>query len=377
LSSLAYTVPATQGLDPGAPSERPATSTRESDELGFRSQSLAPEVPVEVAMGAAGSEGSGDRLSERVRRVLRVRHYSLRTERAYLGWMTRFVVYHGRRHPDELGTHEVIEFLTHLAVDRRVSPSTQRQAQSALVFLYRTVMGRELDGLEAAVRARRERSAPVVMSLDEVRLVLDELSGVHRLIGTLLYGSGLRLIECLSVRVQDLDFGRNQLCVRQGKGRKDRYTTLPASLRSAMEEHLDAVRATHAGDLKSGEGCAPLPYALERKLGARASRDWGWQWIFPARGCTPDPRTGEIFRYHIHPSAPQRAIRAAARRARIGKRVTTHTFRHSFATHLLEAGADIRTVQELLGHRDLKTTMIYTHVARSGPLGVTSPAERL
>jgi integron integrase len=316
-------------------------------------------------------------LSDRVRRVLRVRHYSLRTEHAYLGWMTRFVNYHGRRHPDEMGTGEVIGFLTHLAVDRRVSPSTQRQAQSALVFLYRTVMGRDLDGLEAAVRARGERAVPVVMSLDEVRLVLDQLAGVHRLIATLLYGSGLRLIECLSLRVKDLDFERNQLCVRQGKGRKDRYTTLPSMLRSAMEVHLDTVRATHARDLNTGEGCAPLPYALERKLGARIATDWGWQWIFPARTRSPDPRTGKILRYHIHPSAPQRAIRAAARRARIDKRITTHTFRHSFATHLLEAGADIRTVQELLGHSDLKTTMIYTHVARSGPLGATSPAERL
>jgi integron integrase len=215
------------------------------------------------------------------------------------------------------------------------------------------------------------------MSVEEVRAVLAQLDGVYRLIGTLLYGSGLRLIEALRLRVKDLDFRRNQLCVRQGKGRKDRFTTLAASLQAPLDAHLLQVRRTHGADRAQGAGCAPLPYALERKLGAEAARSWEWQWIFPASRLTPDTRTGEMVRYHLHPSAPQRAIRAAARAADIAKRITTHTFRHSFATHLLEAGTDIRTVQELLGHSDLKTTMIYTHVARSGPMGVTSPAERL
>ncbi len=306
-----------------------------------------------------------------------MRHYSLRTEQTYLSWMTRFVKFHGGRRPDEMGSPEIVAFLTHLAVDRKVSPATQRQAQSAVVFLYRTVMGRRLDGLEASVRARGDQPTPVVMTIEEVRGVIGQLRGVPRLVATLLYGEGLRLTECLRLRVKDLDFARGQLCVRQGKGRKDRYTALPESLRGPMDEHLACVRKRHDRDLREGQGCAPLPHALARKLGPAEARSLIWQWVFPARSLSIDPRTGEALRYHLHPSAPQRAVRQAARRAGIQKRVTTHTFRYSFATHLLESGTDIRTLQELLGHRSLKTTMIYTHVARSGPLGVTSPADRL
>lgn len=317
------------------------------------------------------------RLSDRVRDVLRRRHYSLRTEKSYLAWMTRFVLFHHRRHPEEMGATEVIAFLTHLAVERHVSASTQRQAKSALVFLYRTVLDRELPGLEDAVRARGDRSVPVVLTIDEVRLILAELEGRQRLIATMLYGGGLRLIECLRLRVKDLDFGRSQLCVRQGKGRKDRYTTLPKRLAEPMAEHLARVRALHLEDLRKGHGCAPLPYALQRKLGARESAAWEWQWIFPAHRLSIDPRTGALVRYHLHPTSPQRAVKNAVHRAQIAKRVTTHTFRHSFATHLLEGGTSIRTLQELLGHRDVKTTMIYTHVANSGPFGVTSPADKL
>ncbi len=317
------------------------------------------------------------RLSARVRDVLRRRHYSLRTEKTYLAWMTRFVLFHGKRQPEDMGTAEVIAFLTHLAVERRVSPSTQRQAKSALVFLYRTVMERKLEGLESAVRARGERSVPIVLTIDEVRAILDALNGRHRLIATMLYGSGLRLSECLRLRVKDLDFARSQLCVRQGKGRKDRYTALSKAVVAPMEEHLRRVRALHSEDLRKGHGCAPLPYALEQKFGAREAAAWRWQWVFPADRLGVDPRTGALVRHHIHPSAPQRAVKSAARRAGIQKRVTTHTFRHSFATHLLEGGTSIRTLQELLGHSDLKTTMIYTHVASSGPFGVTSPADRL
>jgi integron integrase len=316
------------------------------------------------------------RLSQRVRDVLRRRHYSFRTERAYLAWMKRFVLYHGGRHPEQMDAAEVVEFLTHLAVQRRVSAATQRQAQSALVFLYRTVLGRGLEGLEASVRARPSRPVPVVMSVEEVRAVLAELCGTHRLIATLLYGGGLRLLECLRLRVKDIDFSRSQLCVRQGKGRKDRFTTLPGSLRPVMTRHLAEVRAIHQRDLAQGYGRAPLPHALDRKLSTSA-RDWPWQWVFPASRLTRDPSSGHTTRYHLHESAPQRAVRRAALHAGIEKRITTHTFRHTFATHLLEAGVDIRNVQELLGHRDLKTTMIYTHVTRSGPLGVTSPADRL
>jgi integron integrase len=302
-----------------------------------------------------------------VRDVLRVRHYSLRTEEAYMMWMTRFVRFHRNRHPEAMGADEVIALLTHLAVHLHVSPSTQRQAQSALAFLYRTVLGVRLDGLEAAVRARGERPAPIVMSVDEVRAVLAEMRGTHQLIATLLYGSGLRLIEGLQVRVKDLDFDRNQLCVRQGKGRKDRYTTLAGSLGDPMREHLKKVRRLYTKDRHDDQGCAPLPYALERKLGSAAAKAWEWQWVFPSSRLSIDPRTGALQRYHLDRSGPQRAVRAAAQAAGLAKRITTHTFRHSFATHLLEAGTDIRSVQELLGHRDLKTTMIYTHIARSGP----------
>ncbi len=229
------------------------------------------------------------RLSDRVRAVLWVRHYSLRTEQTYLSWMTRFVKYHGGRHPDGMGTAEVVAFLTHLAVDLDVSPATQRQAQSALVFLYRIVMGRRLDGLEAAVRARSERPAPVVMTIDEVRAVLARLDGVPLIIATLLYGGGLRLMECLRIRVKDLDFARKQLCVRHGKGGKDRRTPLPVSIRVSIEEHLEGVRALHERDLRDGQGGAPLPHALARKLGPAESMALGWQWVFPARRLGVDP----------------------------------------------------------------------------------------
>jgi integron integrase len=310
-----------------------------------------------------------------VRDVLRRRHYSPRTEKAYIDWMSRVVRYHGGRPPEDMGVDEVVEFLTHLAVDRHVAAATQRQALSALLFLYRTVLGRDLAGVEAHVRSKSSRNAPVVLSVSEVRRVLAAMRGQNQLIATLLYGGGLRLIECLRVRVKDLDWERHQLCVRQGKGRRDRFTTLPASLRPALTEHLEGLRATHLADVASGCGVT-LPDALERKLGS-ASRAWEWQWVFPAARLTRDSRSGERRRHDVHESAPQRAVRRAAAAAGVGKRVTTHTFRHSFATHLLESGTDIRTVQELLGHRDLKTTMIYTHVTKSGPYGVKSPADLL
>lgn len=227
------------------------------------------------------------------------------------------------------------------------------------------------------LRPRGDRPVPVVMTLEEVRAVLAHLGGTHRLVATLLYGGGLRLIEGLRLRVKDLDFGRRQLSVRHGKGRKDRLTSLPASARDLLQDHLADVHRLHERDLAAGKGCAPLPFAFGRKLGPSAAKAWEWQWVFPARRRAFDQRTGAVVRYHLHPSAAQRAVREAARAAGLEKRITTHTFRHSFATHLLEAGTDIRTIQDLLGHRDLRTTMIYTHVARSGPHGVTSPADRL
>jgi integron integrase len=316
------------------------------------------------------------RLSDRVRDVLRRRHYSRRTEKTYIDWMSRFVRYHARRAPEEMGAPEVVAFLTHLAVERHVSAGTQRQALSALLFLYRVVLERDLDGIEVHVRARSTRSAPVVMTPAEVRAVLAAMRGQNRLIATLLYGGGLRLTECLRLRVKDLDWERGQLCVRQGKGHRDRFTTLPASIRPPLTSHLDLRRAQHRRDLAEGCSGASLPDALALKLGASSS-EWPWQWLFSATKLSRDPLTDELRRYHLHESAPQRAVRRAAMAAGLTKRVTTHTFRHSFATHLLEAGTDIRTVQELLGHRDLKTTMIYTHVTRSGPYGVKSPADRL
>ena len=311
-----------------------------------------------------------------MRDLLRRRHYSPRTEKSYLAWMTRFVLFHDRRPPEEMGRDEVVAFLTHLAADRQVSPATQRQALSALLFLYRTVLGRHLDGVEVEVRTGAPRPAPVVLSLDEVRTVLAKMRGQNQLIATLLYGGGLRLIEGLRLRVKDLDWERHQLCVRQGKGRKDRFTTLPASARPALERHLEGLRNLHEADRAAGTSGVELPDGLDRKF-RNAGRGWGWQWLFPATRIATDRRTGEWRRPHVHPTAPQRAVRQAARDAGLAKRVTTHTFRHSFATHLLESGTDIRTVQELLGHRDLKTTMIYTHVVKSGPLGVRSPADRL
>jgi integron integrase len=314
------------------------------------------------------------RLLDRVRRCARLRHLSARTEEAYLGWIRRFILFHAKRHPDAMGPPEVIAFLTHLAVERRVSARTQNQALAALVFLYRAVLGRELEGLDAAARAGSARPLPVVLSRDEVRAVLDALDGVVQLVATLLYGSGLRLLEALRLRVKDLDFARAQVVVRQGKGRRDRAAPFPRRAREPLARHLEAVRVLHERDRAAGVGVS-LPDALDRKYPG-ASTEWGWQWVFPATRFWVGADGGRL-RHHLHETVVQRAVRQAAARAGLAKRVTCHSFRHSFATHLLEDGADIRTVQELLGHRDLRTTMIYTHVANRGPLGVTSPADRL
>lgn len=335
---------------------------------------------------AASSAESADpprapRLLERVALEARRRRLAPATERAYRDWVRRFVLFHGRRHPRELGAGEVAAFLGHLATERGVAAATQNQALAALLFLYRDVLGIDLGALPEATRARRPKRLPTVLSRAEARRLLEALRQGGRaaqlpwLVASLLYGGGLRVKEALRLRVQDLDFDRFELTVRAGKGDRDRRTTLPATLVEPLREHLARVRELHAADLAAGRGDVALPHALATKLPG-AARDWAWQWVFPAPKLSTDPRTGRAARHHVYPERIQRAVRAAAQRAGIAKRVTCHTLRHSFATHLLEAGYDIRTVQELLGHRQVSTTMVYTHVLNKGGLGVRSPLDR-
>ena len=316
------------------------------------------------------------RLLDRVRLAVRVRHYSRRTEDAYVTWVRRYVLFHGKRHPSELGPGRVAAFLSSLATTGRVSASTQNQALSALTFLYRVILGADLGTLPAVVRARQPQRLPVVLDRGEVRAVLAQLKGTAWLVTALLYGAGLRLNECLELRVKDIDFARDQIIVRRGKGQKDRATVLPAMVKDQLVAHLAEVKRQHQADLRAGLGRVALPFALERKF-PQAATDWRWQFVFPAARICTDPRWGPPTRYHLHDSAVQRAVSEAARRAGVLKRVTCHTFRHSFATHMLEDGYDIRTVQELLGHRDVSTTMTYLHVLKRGALGVRSPADRL
>ena len=315
-------------------------------------------------------------LIQRLRTELKARHYSPRTEQAYVLWTRRFVRFHDLRHPAEMDEDEVNRFLTYLAVERQVSPSTQTQALSAILFLYRNVLGRRLGDLGPLVRARRQRRLPVVLSRAEVRAVLAHMTGDTWLMASLMYGSGLRVRECLALRVQHLDLERRTILVRDGKGSKDRSTMLPTGLVEPMERHLDAVRGIHARDLAKGFGRVALPDALARKYPS-APTEWAWQWAFPQRRRWRNAATGKQGRHHCDPSVPQRAFRTAVLAAGITKRATCHTLRHSFATHLLEDGVDVRTLQELLGHADLKTTMLYTHVLARGPAGVRSPLDRM
>jgi integron integrase len=315
-------------------------------------------------------------LLDQVRQAIRTRHYSFRTEEAYIGWIRRFVQFNHQRDPVEMGAAEVSRFLTLLAVDRQVAASTQNQALAAILFLYKDVLDRDFGWLDDVVRAKRPQRLPVVLNQQEVHALLSALHGVPWIMGTLLYGAGLRLMECLRLRVKDVDFGRGEVLVREGKGDKDRVTMLPSAIVSRLTAHLERVRTLHTADLAAGFGRVALPDALARKY-PQADREWGWQWVFPASTISADPRTGERRRHHLHESVPQRAIREARRRIGIAKPVGPHTLRHCFATHLLEAGYDIRTVQELLGHSDVRTTMIYTHVLNRGGRGVQSPADRL
>jgi integron integrase len=316
------------------------------------------------------------RLLNQLVRAIRARHYARRTERAYVGWVRRFILFHGKRHPSELGGPEINAFLTSLATERRVSASTQNQALAAILFLYKEVLDRDLPWVGPIVHAKRPERLPVVLSRDEVHALLREVRGPTRLIACLLYGGGLRLLECLQLRIKDIDFSRNEIRVRDGKGRKDRVTVLPASLLGPLREHLEAARRQHESDLRLGAGYVALPDALRAKYPS-APREWAWQWVFPATRIYVDRTTGERRRHHRHESAVQRDVRAAAHAAAIPKPVSCHALRHSFATHLLESGQDIRTIQELLGHKDVSTTMIYTHVLNAGAFGVRSPLDRL
>ena len=316
------------------------------------------------------------RLMDRVISEIRVRHYSIRTEEAYTSWIRRYIQFH-HRHPRELDGDDLNRFLTHLAEHDRVAVSTQRQALSAILFLYRHVLKTNLEWLDDVVRARQPRRLPNVLSRDEVAAVLSRLEGIPQLVVLLLYGTGMRILECLRLRIQDVDFDLGHITIRRPKGGRDRVTMLPKSTRDRLRDHLINVRTLHEKDLDDGFGNVYLPDALARKY-PHADCDWKWQYVFPAGSRGVDPRSGAERRHHLHETVIQRAIRQAAREAHIAKKVSPHTFRHSFATHLLMAGHDIRTIQELLGHKDVKTTMIYTHIlGNSAGRGVTSPADTL
>jgi len=316
------------------------------------------------------------RLLDQVRDRIRFKHYSLRTEQAYIDWIRRFVRFHGNRHPSDLSAPHIEAFLTHLAVELNVAASTQNQAQSALLFLYREVLAYELPLLTGVSRAKAPVRLPVVLTSSEVARLLQALAGRHRLFGELLYGTGLRIMEAVRLRVEDVDLARRAILVRDGKGAKDRVTVLPDRLVEPLRAQLHRGGQLHARDLRSGFGAVWLPQALERKY-ANAAREWCWQYVFPADSRSCDPRTSIERRHHMSDQSFQRAMREALRHAHIAKPATPHTLRHSFATHLLESGHDIRTVQELLGHADLSTTMVYTHVLNRGGRGVISPLDRL
>lgn len=316
------------------------------------------------------------RLLDQIREAIRLKHYSIRTEDVYVDWTRRFVLFHGKRHPRDMGAVEVEHFLTHLAVERTVSAATQNQAKSALLFLYREVLGIELPWLDNVVQAKSPRRLPVVLTPREARTLLHELNGTMWLVVSLLYGTGMRLLEGLRLRVRDIEFERREVLVREGKGNKDRVTVLPENLVLPLQKQMEKARQLHDQDLAEGFGAVYLPDALARKY-PQAAKAWGWQYVFPSPVRSADPRTGEVRRHHIYEESIQRAVRTAARRAGIVKPVTPHVLRHSFATHLLQAGYDIRTVQELLGHKDVSTTMIYTHVLNQGGKGVRSPLDQL
>ena len=340
-------------------------------------------VEVDPALGAVRAVNNGTLsptlhvpVSDGLRAALHTRHYSRRTEQAYGHWVTRFLHFHQGRHPAEMAEPEINRFLTHLALKDKVSASTQNQALAAVLFLYRHVIGRAVGDLGEVIRARKPVRLPVVMTREEVKAVLANLTGDKWLMASIMYGAGLRLMECLRLRVQDIDCSRNEILVRDGKGAKDRVTMLPESSKVPLQDHLKKVKAVHQKDMADGWGCVLLPNALDRKY-PNASSDWRWQWVFPQEHRWINPKTQEQGRHHMDESLVQKAVKDAVAKGGLMKRATCHTFRHAFATHWLEGGYDIRTVQELLGHRDVKTTMIYTHVLNRGPAGVRSPVDGL
>ena len=314
------------------------------------------------------------KLLDHVSDVIRLKHYSIKTEETYLNWIRRYIRFHKKRHPAKMGEEEISAFLTHLAVKEKVAAATQNQALNAIVFLYREVVKRDLGEIRDITWAKRPTRLPVVFTKEEARRVLDQLEGVNWLMAGLLYGAGLRLMECMRLRIKDVDFAYKQIVVRDAKGNKDRTTMLPASVMEPLRRHMSKVKALHKPELEEGFGEVYLPFALEKKY-RNASREWGWQYVFPSSKRSRDPRSGVIRRHHIAESVLQRAVKVAVRNTGIAKPASCHTFRHSFATHLLEDGYDIRTVQELLGHRNVNTTMIYTHVINKGAQAVRSPLD--
>ncbi len=324
------------------------------------------------------SRGKNKNLLDRVRDVMRVKHYSIHTERTYCDWIKRFVQYHKMTSRKDLqnGEEKIEQFLTYLAVESHVAPSTQNQAMNALVFLYKKVLKIPLTDKIDAVRAFKKTNVPVVLTRDEVKKIINIMEGVPQLIVKILYGSGLRVMEAVRLRVQDIDYSMKHITVRSGKGAKDRITTFPESIIPLLDNHLAKVKTLHDEDIKKGSGQVYLPYALSRKY-RNAAKEWNWQYIFPSRNLSKDPRSDKIRRHHVDPSVVNKAIKAAVKRVEIKKKISAHTFRHSFATHLLERGTDIRTIQALLGHKDVSTTMIYTHVLQQGGHGVLSPLDDL
>lgn len=316
------------------------------------------------------------RLLDQVREMIRTKHYSIRTEQCYVQWIRRYIFFHNKRHPKDMGTNEVNQFLTHLAVKDRVAASTQTQALCAIVFLYKYVLNTELGSLDGLIRAKKKKNLPVVFTREEAGQVLANMSETHRLMANLLYGSGLRLMECIRLRVKDVDFGYDQIVVRDGKGKKDRITMLPKAIVHHLNEHLKRVRNQHKEDIEQGYGSVYLPNALARKYRG-AEKSWAWQYVFPSSKISVDPRSGIKRRHHVNQQYLHRAVKSAVQKSGISKTASCHTFRHSFATHLIEDGYDIRTVQELLGHKDVSTTMVYTHVLNKGGRGVRSPIDTI